>query len=97
VSSSPSRLLLHHLRHMAASGPVPERIAAEPAVRSRARGTRVRISGMVQMDKVAEIRKAWEAAGSPPCEHPDVEREYYLGSNTGDRVCVRCGETVSTS
>jgi hypothetical protein len=52
---------------------------------------------MVQMDKVAQIRKAWEAAGSPPCGHPDADREYYLGSNTGDYVCLTCGEPFSRS
>jgi hypothetical protein len=47
---------------------------------------------MVQMTQAAKIRKAWEAAGSPPCSHPDADREYYLGSSTGDYVCTTCGE-----
>jgi hypothetical protein len=52
---------------------------------------------MVQMDKAAKIRKAWEAAGSPPCEHPDADREYCLGSSTGDYICLTCGESLSRS
>jgi hypothetical protein len=31
--------------------------------------------------------------GNPPCEHPEIDKEYYLGSDTGDVVCKVCGET----
>nr|QPI19819.1 putative DNA methylase [Edwardsiella ictaluri] len=27
------------------------------------------------------------------CEHNNLEKEYYLGSATGDYVCVDCGAT----
>jgi hypothetical protein len=51
---------------------------------------------MVQMDDVRHIRDRWEAAGSQSCEHQDVEKEYYLGSQTGDFVCTRCGKTFGS-
>ncbi len=49
----------------------------------------------MQMNDAADLRKRWERAGSPPCDHPGTEREYYLGGHTGDRVCVTCGETFT--
>lgn len=50
---------------------------------------------MVQMDDAAAIRRRWEQAGRPACAHEKLEREYYLGSNTGDHVCLSCGEDFS--
>lgn len=49
----------------------------------------------MQSDKAARLRKDWAAKGSPPCEHPELAREYYLSSNTGDKVCTTCGEDFS--
>lgn len=48
---------------------------------------------MVQMDKVAQIARGWEAAGRPRCDHSRADKEYYLGSQTGDMACLGCGET----
>jgi hypothetical protein len=50
---------------------------------------------MVQMDEAQELRRRWNEAGSPECDHPELDREYYLGSQTGDRVCLMCGEVFS--
>lgn len=50
---------------------------------------------MIQMTKSAEIRRAWERAGWPARDHPEVDKEYYFGSQTGDRVCLSCGEAFS--
>jgi hypothetical protein len=47
----------------------------------------------MQMDEAARLREAWRQAGSKPCLHEEHEREYYLGSDTGDDACVRCGAT----
>ncbi|WP_228773796.1 hypothetical protein [Streptomyces sp. VN1] len=47
---------------------------------------------MVQVSETTEIQKRWEAAGRPPCEHKNLDREYYLGSHTGDWACMECGE-----
>ena len=32
----------------------------------------------------------------PPCKHPDVYKEYYLGAQTGDQVCSSCNEVIYT-
>ena len=45
----------------------------------------------MQMKRAMELQRAWAAKGNPPCEHPAVEREYHLGSDTGDQVCTPCG------
>lgn len=47
---------------------------------------------MAQMDEFARLRREWAERGSLPCAHPDVEKEYYLGSDTGDEGCLVCGE-----
>ena len=43
----------------------------------------------MQSRKAAELRQAW---GNKRCNHPDFDKEYYLGAQTGDYVCVQCGE-----
>ena len=35
--------------------------------------------------------------GNKPCEHPKLEKEYYLGSDTGDYVCTTCIESFGPS
>lgn len=44
----------------------------------------------MQMKEVRELRKRW--AGKP-CDHPNLDKEYDLGSDTGDYVCTTCGRT----
>jgi hypothetical protein len=29
------------------------------------------------------------------CEHPRFEREFYLGSDTGDKICTSCREVFT--
>jgi len=48
---------------------------------------------MVQMSKFHEIHAAWVKAGEPECSHENYEREHYLGSGTGDYLCLDCGES----
>ncbi len=50
---------------------------------------------MVQLDDAHRIYRQWVEAGRPPCDHDNVEREYHLSSNTGDWVCMNCGENFS--
>ena len=45
----------------------------------------------MQMRKAAALRDAWVRNGNLPCDHPNLEREYDLGSDTGDHVCTTCG------
>lgn len=43
----------------------------------------------MQHDKALELQRKW---GNKPCSHSNLEKEYYLGSQTGDYVCTQCGE-----
>ena len=45
------------------------------------------------MQKIAKLREDWIAKGDPPCDHPKVDTEYYLGSQTGDEACMLCGRS----
>lgn len=51
----------------------------------------------MQTAAVKELRATWlaKAASYPTivCEHPTLDKEYYLSSDTGDYVCMDCGET----
>ena len=40
------------------------------------------------MDKAEYLRSIW---GDKPCDHPTLDKEYYLGAQTGDYVCETCG------
>lgn len=46
----------------------------------------------MQMTEALELQKEW---GDKPCNHPQVVKEYHLGTQTGDRVCTRCGTSAS--
>lgn len=43
----------------------------------------------MQSKKAARLRRDW---GDKPCDHLDFDKEYDLGAQTGDYVCVQCGE-----
>ena len=46
----------------------------------------------MEMKKVQRLRTAW---GDKPCDHPDYDRENYRGMDTGDKVCMQCGQMLS--
>ncbi|MCL2484373.1 MAG: hypothetical protein FWD89_04795 [Firmicutes bacterium] len=46
----------------------------------------------MQVREAMALQKAW---GDKPCSHPRFEKEYNLGSQTGDYVCTTCGESFS--
>lgn len=46
----------------------------------------------MQMNEAMQVSKEW---GNKPCDHPSVEKEYHLGTQTGDYVCTQCGQTRS--
>jgi len=48
---------------------------------------------MVQASRLSEIRRDWERRGSPLCTHDDTDKEYDLGSQSGDRGCLNCGDS----
>lgn len=46
----------------------------------------------MQISEVNELQAEWEAKGNPPCEHPQIVREFYYSTATGDKVCTTCGK-----
>lgn len=42
----------------------------------------------MQMDEASERRKEW---GDKPCDHPQVVKEYFLGTNTGTSYVRNAG------
>ena len=46
----------------------------------------------IQCDKANEIENEW---GDKPCSHPNIVREYYFSSQTGDYRCTQCGATFT--
>lgn len=42
----------------------------------------------MKLEEANERREMW---GDKPCNHPSLEKEYYMGSQTGDYVCTICG------
>jgi len=47
----------------------------------------------MQYDEAETLRKEWHAK---PCKHEQVQKEYHLGSHTGDYVCATCGQEFSS-
>lgn len=52
------------------------------------------------VERAKELQNAWEAKlkENPDlkCTHPNkLEKEYYLGTHTGDYVCPICGESFT--
>jgi len=43
----------------------------------------------MQRKKAAQFRRDW---GDTPCDHPGFDKEYDLGAQTGDYICVQCGK-----
>ena len=46
----------------------------------------------MQWKDAKQLREIW---GGTPCDHPDYDKEYYLGADTMDKVCTQCGEVLS--
>ena len=42
----------------------------------------------MQTQKAAQLRAASKGT---PCSHPHLDKEYHLGTATGDYVCTTCG------
>lgn len=47
---------------------------------------------MVQASKLDQLQQAWKDKGSPPCDHPTLDKEYALGGGSDDWGCLTCGE-----
>lgn len=39
-----------------------------------------------------EAQKIKDAWGNKPCDHPNIEREYYVGAFLTNYICTQCGE-----
>ncbi len=48
----------------------------------------------IQSKKIKEIKDKW---GNKDCSHPYFTKEYDLGAQTGDYVCMQCGEIFTKS
>lgn len=46
----------------------------------------------MQADEAKRLRDRWVRKGNPPCEHLELDKEYYLGAQSGDYVCMTCGQ-----
>lgn len=44
----------------------------------------------MQLEKAVELREKW---GDKPCDHPELDKEYHLGTATGDYACTQCGRS----
>lgn len=49
----------------------------------------------MQADRAEQLRDEWALTGGSVCPHPQLAKEYILGSNTGDKVCTTCGDDFS--
>lgn len=47
----------------------------------------------MQKERAKELRQKW---GDKPCDHPKLEKEYHLGGDTGDKICVQCGSEFTS-
>jgi len=43
----------------------------------------------MQAKNAERLRKEW---GNKPCRHPKLDKEYMLGTQTGDFICIKCGK-----
>jgi hypothetical protein len=46
----------------------------------------------MQWKDAEKLREIW---GDKPCEHPNYDKEYYLGADTMDKVCTQCGQVLN--
>ncbi len=48
------------------------------------------------MDDAVRLRKQWLKNDNPPCKPKKRVKEYFtLGEDTGNEVCIQCGQTFS--
>jgi hypothetical protein len=48
----------------------------------------------MQMKDASKLQNVW---GDKLCRHPRIEKEYHLGSATGEYACTTCGMTKEGS
>lgn len=47
----------------------------------------------MELNEGLRLKKTWHENGNPSCSHPDLEKETFNGSKTGDLVCTTCGDS----
>lgn len=47
----------------------------------------------MQFEKANKLKNATSKEQKESCDH-SYEKEYYLGSHTGDYVCIKCGDRL---
>jgi hypothetical protein len=47
----------------------------------------------MQASEAAKLPEEW---GEKSCNHDHIEKEYYLGADTGDYVCMTCGRNFTS-
>ena len=48
---------------------------------------------MTQQSEFLELQRKWAENGNQSCAHPSIDKEYIMGSSTGDDGCLVCGAT----
>ena len=51
----------------------------------------------MQDEEGKRLRYLWDKKGNPPCEHPQLDKEYHKGGDSGDRICTTCGKWFTPS
>jgi hypothetical protein len=51
-----------------------------------------RVEEDMDPEDASDLRRAWAAAGNPPCEHNTLIRVISHTGPTGDYACTACGE-----
>ena len=46
----------------------------------------------MQLKKAQMLRQKWAREGNKECEHPELDKLYYLGAQDWDKVCIVCGQ-----
>lgn len=45
----------------------------------------------IDFGEANKLEDDWKKKGSPPCEHPSIDKEYQFGASSGDYRCLTCG------
>jgi hypothetical protein len=54
----------------------------------------MRAQMVIEFADVLELRRGWIERGRPPCGHPRLANEWYRAVDTGNDVCLVCGEEL---
>jgi hypothetical protein len=49
------------------------------------------------MEEALRLRRVWAVKGNSSCNHPQLDEEYYWGSQTGEYICTTCGKSLTSN